>query len=326
MFLHLLSVFLLLVSQNGNAGETSLNGFSSMNGFNSLNGMNGINGLAGTNGLLAANGLITINGLNSQNGLRSRNGFNSLNGVVLSNGLSALDPQLTGMNSVQKEFVNWLDYPFGVPASESKPRQIRRAWQLRDSSFASTQQGRDILKYFARCALEEGQALVADVDGKLNVFPGVIGLAPKWVKRPLTLSEQRWVSACLLAHVNMHGVHVPINIRGPHPKLRDLTAEDKKFKIEEGAFFGNLFDSKDDKFTCVGNRHEKDDLSKFLRLRNCTELSEEKPARTVCDFGLCGACDGANAICARGPGYFKSCRDPASGREYREVVTIYLQQ
>src|SRR5262245_12570759 len=61
--------------------------------------------------------------------------------------------------------------------------------------------GRDLLKYVAICALPDGDELVTGDDR----FPGFYGLAPEWATGSCGAECQRWVSACLLAHVNAKG-------------------------------------------------------------------------------------------------------------------------
>ena len=94
-----------------------------------------------------------------------------------------------------------------------------------------------------RCALPADVALYADIDGERFTFPGSIGLAPRWLTEAMAPSE-RWVSACLLAHVNYFGKHVRISIRATAvsvPELKASADEQQTFSIFEGGFFGNLF-------------------------------------------------------------------------------------
>src|SRR5262249_53524270 len=82
---------------------------------------------------------------------------------------------------------------------------------LTDPSLASTAAKRTQLTYLVRCALPAELALYTDQDGTRFTFPGGLGLAPRWVDEAMTPSEERWVSACLLAHVNAVGTSVPIS-------------------------------------------------------------------------------------------------------------------
>ena len=84
---------------------------------------------------------------------------------------------------------------------------------LADPTLASTPAKRKQLTYLVRCALPADVAVYADVDGERFTFSGSIGLAPRWLTEAMTPSEERWVSACLLAHVNYFGKQVRISIR-----------------------------------------------------------------------------------------------------------------
>ena len=80
-----------------------------------------------------------------------------------------------------------------------------------------TPEGRELLTYTVGCALPAGERLVGEHHGVQYEFEGEIGLAPGWASRALQVSEQRWISACLLARVNAHGQSVEISMRGAHP-------------------------------------------------------------------------------------------------------------
>jgi hypothetical protein len=84
---------------------------------------------------------------------------------------------------------------------------------LADPTLASTAAKRKQLTYLVRCALPADVTVYADIEGERFTFPGSIGLAPRWLTEAMTPSEERWVSACLLAHVNYFGKHVRISIR-----------------------------------------------------------------------------------------------------------------
>lgn len=131
----------------------------------------------------------------------------------------------------------------GAPADATPPQQ---RYPLNDPAkeIAQTESGREFIKYLADCALGAGVAAYADVGGQHYEFPGAMGLAPHWLHRPLTETEQRWVSACLLARTNYFGVEVQISLRAdhsPYPALHTTDEERRQFTLHEGDFFGNLF-------------------------------------------------------------------------------------
>src|SRR3954464_5690908 len=105
-----------------------------------------------------------------------------------------------------------------------------------------------IMKYLVKCSLPYASSLsyTAD-DGSTYSWPGMFGLAPQWASGDaIPESEQQLVSACVAAHANKYGVHVPISVLGnladgtPLPLSEDELAS---FPLPEGCFFGNLFTS-----------------------------------------------------------------------------------
>ena len=99
--------------------------------------------------------------------------------------------------------------PSTIPPAAGSSLQVA----LANPDLASTADKRKQLTYLVRCALPADVALYADIEGERFTFPGSIGLAPRWLTEAMTPSEERWVSACLLAHVNYFGKHVRISIR-----------------------------------------------------------------------------------------------------------------
>ena len=70
-------------------------------------------------------------------------------------------------------------------------------------------------------------------------------LAPVWAagKKTLPVVEQQRMTACLAAHVNKYGVHVPVSIQGPAASspIPVGPTELADFSVREACFFGNLF-------------------------------------------------------------------------------------
>lgn len=106
-----------------------------------------------------------------------------------------------------------------------------------------------VMDYVARCAMPQG-AVLSYVNPQTGVsyrWEGSLGLAPDWSNGALpSQREQQVVSACLAAHINKFGVHVPISVLGNTAKgvpLPYKKQELKKFSMKEACFFGNFFDS-----------------------------------------------------------------------------------
>jgi hypothetical protein len=108
----------------------------------------------------------------------------------------------------------------------------------------TTDWGRRTVAYIAKCALASGDSLVkADPNGTNYTFPGSLGLCPAWKSGSIATnwSCQEYVSACLMAHLNTAGIHIPIWLDADNQQTSigwgvDLT----NYPYQEGTFFGNL--------------------------------------------------------------------------------------
>lgn len=154
--------------------------------------------------------------LSGANGL-SLNGL-SLNGLSL-NGLSLNGLSLNGLSS--GDFKSWFQ---------------------RDPNLADT-----VMRYVVHCAVPSGEARsYTDAGtGRSYTWTGGLGLAPAWAGgAPATEREQQVISACLAAHTNKQGEHVPISVQGlgaTGARIPFTPEEMKDFKWKESCFFGNLF-------------------------------------------------------------------------------------
>jgi hypothetical protein len=166
--------------------------------------------------LRSENGLTEINGL-SGNGL-SGNGLsgNGLSGNGLSgNGLSGNGLSLNGLSG------NGLSSTSGLMTTDS---------------------GRTTVAYIVKCALASGDSLVKeDQYGVSYTFTGSIGLAPQWKDGSCDVASGciESISACLMAHVNTAGVHIPIWLDAPMPAVGWGRAPN--FPNQEGTFYGDIF-------------------------------------------------------------------------------------
>jgi hypothetical protein len=206
------------------------------------------------------------------------------------------------------------------------------------AALAATDDGLELLRYVATCALDDGDAL--EVGG--DTLPGTLGLAPGWLHGTCDGSCQRWVSACLLAHANATGVHVPIWLRADHPALGASGDSPGGFTYQEGAFYGNVFaDAGPQMFACAGRGllamgegetiQQIDDVDAYFHHRLCTLEGE----CGVTSTGVCQAVPGGAPTCdddAGAYGAYRSChtgnfqRDEQPGTPaYDEVITVYLE-
>jgi hypothetical protein len=179
-----------------------------------------------------------------------------------------------------------------------------------------TEDGREVLKYVAQCALRDGDILVAEQAGVTYEFPGLLGLAPQWETAPLPAGSQRAVSACLLAHVNAFGVSVPISLRD---KGALLSTPDERilYSVYEGTFFGQVFEAGAFRtYSCQGSvstaalEHSAD-----RSLRVCTDDTGE------CDIVPVGRCLDVCELRHPDEGWVNCW---AEGVRYPETVSVYL--
>jgi hypothetical protein len=104
-----------------------------------------------------------------------------------------------------------------------------------------------VMWYLYGCAAPLGSTLTwtNPTTGIPYLWVGVFGLAPDWVGgKPATVTEQQVITACLAAHANKYGVHVPIAVEGRTAKgvqIPILPGELSTFSVREACFFGNLF-------------------------------------------------------------------------------------
>jgi hypothetical protein len=199
--------------------------------------------------------------------------------------------------------------------------------------------GGRLLDYAARCMFDE-QTFVT-----LTNPPAVpmtvpahrpLGLGPSWVSGPLSPDEQKYLMACLLAHINVTGSTVTISVRGPTPALALDPGEATRFTVLEGAFYGELGDPNDNEtmdqtrgYACWGPAYSScADPSAALFNRKCTTPSACPHLVIV---GPCEAPAPAPAACGpRGGDIYKGCNTIATSvppleYRYRTVITTYLE-
>jgi hypothetical protein len=196
--------------------------------------------------------------------------------------------------------------------------------------------GRDVLTYLIRCALPAGQKVGGVSGGKVYSFSGLVGVAPTWLNQSLSLSGRRWMTACLLAHVNAYDEEVPISLRGNHPALSTTASESAQFTAEEMSFYGDLFtQGSGGMFACAG---------KGLQVK-WPEDPDEYQAKRSCDYdddctiwvpGPCydvtpsamDSCEGGSVD------WYSGCHPTAKPRganwkagdtSYTEVITVYMK-
>jgi hypothetical protein len=167
---------------------------------------------------VASDDLLAVNGLTMINGLTSTNGLGTGNGLTMINGLSSS----TGLSST--------------------------------TGLMTSATGRLTVTYMVRCALPSGHSITKkDQNGRSYTFAGMFGLAPAWETAACGTSCQEAVSACLMSHLNVAGVHVAIWLDSPIAAIG--FGSNATYPNEEGTFFGNLFTTSNGKvpaYYCEG--------------------------------------------------------------------------
>jgi uncharacterized protein YjbI with pentapeptide repeats len=185
--------------------------------------------------------------------------------------------------------------------------------QLELLALVGTEEGRSLLRYTATCALTPEQALTFSVDGAAYRYEGNFGVTPEWLDRMLTETEERWLSACLIAHVNGLGENVLISMRAEGIVGAD-EAERASHPVHEGAFFGSFGQAR--LFSCFAEEAEEAmALSPDRARRLCTDRDN------VCSIESVGACESVCATYVDGYGW-SDCE--AGGAVYAEVMNVYL--
>jgi hypothetical protein len=186
---------------------------------------------------------------------------------------------------------------------------------LETQGLMSTEGGRELMTYIVGCAIPTGTSLtLQDPTGGQYTYDGWIGLAPAWATRAPTVTERRWVTACLLSRTNVNGVLVNISMRSDtNTALLTSATERATYTQAEGAFYGDLFAPVPVTYAC-SNRGWTSLVGTF---RACALSSNGLV--TDCGFTYTGACTTA---CTDKVAPFGGCK--AAGVTYGEAITINL--
>jgi hypothetical protein len=248
--------------------------------------------------LVSTNGLSLINGLSLTNGLSMTNGLsgNGLSGNGLSGQALVLNPLAsTGLTS--------------------------------STYLMNSAAGRTTLSYLIRCALPAGHSITkTDSTGAKYTFAGGIGLSPQWETGTCDGDCQRWNSACMLAHVNTAGVHVPIWIVGQNAGLG--WGQSSTYPNQEGTFFGNIFTINNvghtDAYYCEGPGFDKSVVDGRIGSNQVGA-----PYRDMSADGYCASssmCVVSDAKTNNVPDGYKACTmGDGSMTAWNQMVTVWRQ-
>ncbi len=183
--------------------------------------------------------------------------------------------------------------------------------------------------YLSQCSFEDG-VRISLADPNHTLF-GYYGLAPRSQRNPLSVTEKKWVSACLLALTNATGTHVRVALRGAHRNLEKLVKGQDDFQLFEGAFYGDLFSGPQKKmYACQG---DATGLAEALstRKRVCSldteggaDPDDARVSASACGFEIMGLC---REVCEHHDPRiqtYRGCRSP-DGARYDQVIGVLLK-
>jgi hypothetical protein len=249
---------------------------------------------------------IGAEGIDEEVGMEALAGGEGGNGIITGNGASFLTPTIVN-----------------TYASLATPLTLTSlsVTALESNELLTTVLGRVFLDYLVKCALPAGESLTVSQLGTAYTFAGHVGLTPHWQTSALSTPDRRWLSACLLAHVNATTTSVSILLRGDHPALSaPVGSAGAAYTLREGAFYGNLFTLVQKKYACSG----VDTTSARL----CTE---SVAGVSPCGFTVPGDCRGGLTNTCEGLSgdYYDTCHSGllslfSSTTAYPETITVYL--
>jgi hypothetical protein len=183
------------------------------------------------------------------------------------------------------------------------------------SSLTATADGRAYLQYVVSCALDATQSVSANG----YTFTGIYGMQTGWTTSALTLSQRRWISACVLARTNILSTSMTISMRGTHAALATVPSELTSYNRQEGTFYGDIFGGNTVRRACA----DADTLNGVLvgvKARKCAFQPDPYDPSTSCSFFYDGAC---SAHCTVSGDGYSSCTDNV-GAAWTEVIKVNL--
>jgi hypothetical protein len=166
-----------------------------------------------------------------------------------------------------------------------------------------------------RCALPAGRSITKkDQNGVSYTYSGLLGFAPEWETGACGQICQDYVSACLMAHINTAGVHIPLWLTA-YPANIGFT-KSPAYPHQEGSFFGNLFVSPPKAYYCNGKDFDVSVVPGRIGANQTGAPYTNvyaAPLSTYC-ADYCTAADYPNAA-----GGYKACAG------FNHVVTVFRQ-
>ncbi|KFE67785.1 Gamma-glutamyltranspeptidase [Hyalangium minutum] len=179
-----------------------------------------------------------------------------------------------------------------------------------------------LMKYMVQCALPAGETRTyRELEtGTAYTWEGSLGLAPGWVRgHDFSVEEQQLVSACLAAHVNKYGMHVPLSVLGLKAERQPIAysqEELESFPRREACFFGNLFTGEG---VFAGVDRDYLDASESSP-RACGLTTQEGASESACS-PMVHVEESCETLCMLDPSglFYTECR--YNGQKYRPLTT-----
>lgn len=192
--------------------------------------------------------------------------------------------------------------------------------------LVETDAGRGVLSLMVACALPAEAVLVARAGGQDIEFFGELGVAGRWIRSPLDQRGREDVSACVMARASGRDVVSVVSLRGYNPRLRPSSDEAAIFVVEEGAFYGDLFEPGAFSLSaCRGRGWTSLPIVGALTDRVCALPDPSNAGFTLCGFRFTGDCaDVCAGQTARGAYY--ACKPSLSyfARALFRPVTAFV--
>jgi hypothetical protein len=244
--------------------------------------------------------------------LVATNGLSMLNGLSLTNGLSGNGLSGNGLSGN------------GLKGQALVVSPLASTGLTSSTYLMNSADGRSTLSYLVRCALPTGHSITkTDSTGASYTFAGGIGLTPQWETGTCDGDCQRWISACLLAHVNTAGIHVPIWIVGQNTNLG--WGQSTSYPNQEGTFFGNIFTTNEvghtDAYYCEGPGFDKTVVDGRLGSNQVGAPYRDTFSGGYCNYNGCLASDIAtNGV----PDGYKVCSmGDGAMTTWNQLVTVW---
>jgi hypothetical protein len=193
-----------------------------------------------------------------------------------------------------------------------------KTWFNQDVTTANA-----VMQYVVKCAVPAGQtrSFTNPLTGVTYTWAGSLGLAPAWAggASPTEL-EQEVVSACLAAHTNKYGIHIPISVQGRTAQGTPIpytSSELSTYSEQEACFFGNLFDGTG--IFAANDRAYLSPSESTTRACGLSSSATDSDCPPIVHLGSCESlCERAGTTSDPKP-YYLRCT--YGGKNYRPIAT-----